>query len=39
MRVKLGDVCEKGSSNLKQSDIIDKRGEYQVYGATGIKKI
>lgn len=35
MRVKLGDVCEKGSSNLKQSDIIDKRGEYQVYGATG----
>ncbi|MGN0136650.1 restriction endonuclease subunit S [Anaerotignum sp.] len=35
MRVKLEDVCERGSSNLKQSDIIDKIGEYPIYGATG----
>lgn len=35
MRVKLEDVCERGSSNLKQSDIIDKTGEYPIYGAAG----
>ena len=35
MRVKLADVCERGSSNLKQADVIDKAGEYPVYGATG----
>lgn len=35
MRVKLEDVCERGSSNLKQSDVIDKAGEYPIYGATG----
>ena len=35
MRVKLEDVCERGSSNLKQSDVIDKTGKYPIYGATG----
>ena len=35
MKVKLEDVCERGSSNLKQSDIIDKSGEYPIYGAAG----
>ena len=35
MRVKLADVCERGSSNLKQAEVIDKAGEYPVYGATG----
>ena len=35
MRVKLGDVCERGSSNLKQSDIIGKSGDYPIYGAAG----
>ena len=35
MRVKLEDVCEKGSSNLKQSDIINKTGNYPIYGASG----
>ena len=35
MRVKLEDVCERGSSNLRQSDVIDKAGEYPIYGATG----
>ena len=35
MRVKLEDVCERGSSNLKQSDIIDATGDYPIYGASG----
>ena len=30
MKVKLGDVCKKGSSNLKQSDVIDEVGEYEI---------
>lgn len=35
MRVKLEDVCERGSSNLKQSDVVDSIGKYPVYGAAG----
>lgn len=35
MKVKLEDVCKRGSSNLKQSDIIGKMGEYPVFGASG----
>ena len=35
MRVKLEDVCERGSSNLKQSDIIGATGDYPIYGASG----
>ena len=35
MRVTLGDVCEKGASNLKQSDVMSMTGEYPIYGATG----
>ena len=35
MRVTLEDVCEKGSSNLKQSDVINKTGAYPIYGAAG----
>ncbi len=35
MKVKLGDVCEKGSSSLKQSDVADKNGNYPIYGAAG----
>ena len=35
MRVKLEDVCERGSSNLKQSDVVDMTGDYQIYGASG----
>ena len=34
-RVKLEDVCERGSSNLKQSDVVDKDGDYPIYGASG----
>ncbi len=36
MKVKLGDVCERGSSNLKQSDIVDCVGDYPIYGASGL---
>ena len=35
MRVKLEDVCEKGSSNLKQSDVAGKSGDYPIFGAAG----
>ena len=34
-RVKLEDVCERGSSNLRQSDIEGKTGNYPIYGAAG----
>ena len=35
MRVRLEKVCERGSSNLKQSDVINCRGDYPIYGAAG----
>ena len=35
MKVKLEDVCKRGSSNLKQSDVVDKTGDYPIYGAAG----
>lgn len=35
MRVKLGDVCERGSSNLRQSDVEGKSGNYPIFGAAG----
>ena len=35
MRVKLGDVCERASSGLKQSDVDGKTGDYPIYGAAG----
>ena len=35
MRVKLEDVCERGSSNLKQSDVAEMSGDYPIYGASG----
>jgi len=36
MKVKLEDVCNRGSSNLKQSDVMDMSGDYPIYGAAGI---
>ena len=30
MRVKLEDVCERGTSSLMQKDIVDKNGKYPV---------
>ncbi len=35
MIVKLDDVCDRASSNIKQSDVIGKSGDYPIYGAAG----
>ena len=35
VRVKLEDVCERGTSNLKMSDVTDLSGNYPIYGAVG----
>ena len=35
MKVKLEDVCECGSSNLRQSDAAGRSGDYPIYGASG----
>ena len=35
MRVKLGEVCERGSSNLMQKDVTGCAGDYPIYGASG----
>ena len=32
---KLGEVCDKGSSNIAQNKIEDISGEYPLYGASG----
>ena len=36
--VRLGDVCEKGSSNIAQNEVTDNNGEYPIYGAAGFIK-
>ena len=35
MRVKLGDVCEKATSNIAQKDLEGRKGKYPIYGASG----
>ena len=35
---KLGDICDKGSSNIAQNKIEDITGEYPLYGASGYVK-
>ena len=37
-RIKLGDICTKASSNIKQSDLVDNEGNYPIYGASGFIK-
>lgn len=37
-KVKLGDVCTKASSNIKQSDLSEIDGDYPIYGASGLIK-
>lgn len=37
-RLTLGDVCQKGSSNIAQKDLIDNEGKYPIYGASGFIK-
>lgn len=34
-KAKLEDVCERGSSDLRQSDVEGKTGDYPIYGAAG----
>ena len=34
--LRIKDICDKGSSNLKQKDVEGKNGLYPVYGASGI---
>lgn len=36
--VRLGDVCEKGSSNIAQKDLENNFGDYPIFGASGIIK-
>ena len=35
---KLKDVCEKASSNIKQSDLQNNEGAYPIFGASGFIK-
>ena len=35
-KLRIKDICDKGSSNLKQKDVEGKVGRYPVYGASGI---
>lgn len=37
-KVKLGDICAKGSSNIAQKDVENKNGNYPIYGAAGLIK-
>ncbi len=34
--LRIKDICDKGSSNLKQKDVEGKKGKYPVFGASGI---
>lgn len=34
--LRIKDICDKGSSNLKQKDVENGNGKYPVYGASGI---
>jgi len=35
---KLGDVCNKGSSNVSQNQLTNDNGKYPIYGASGFIK-
>lgn len=35
MRARLEDVCERGSSKLRQADVAGRSGDYPIYGASG----
>lgn len=37
---RLGDICQKATSNIAQKDLENRNGEYEIYGASGfIKKV
>lgn len=38
MKVRLGDICKKASSNIAQKDLESKSGIYSIYGASGFIK-
>lgn len=37
-KITLGDVCRKASSNIAQKDLLSRKGEYPIYGASGLIK-
>ena len=37
-KVKLGDVCDKASSNIAQKDLENNEGKFPIYGASGFIK-
>ena len=37
-KVKLGEICEKASSNIAQKDLEKSNGRYPIYGASGFIK-
>ena len=34
----LENICQKVSSNIKQSDLVNNNGDYPIYGASGFIK-
>ena len=36
--VTLGQVCDKGSSSVAQKDLVEREGQYPIYGAAGLIK-
>ena len=36
--VTLGQICDKGSSNIAQKDLAEREGKYPIYGAAGFIK-
>ena len=37
-KIRLDEVCEKGSSNIAQKDLENNNGQYPIYGASGLIK-
>lgn len=35
MRVRLGEICQKATSNIAQKDLKGHSGDYPIYGASG----
>lgn len=35
-KLKIKDICDKGSSNLKQKDVENQNGKYPIFGASGL---
>ena len=37
-KIRLSEVCKKGSSNIAQKDLENNNGQYPIYGASGLIK-